>query len=83
MADEKFKKCLKNKFPDVFSEGLGKFLKIKATFELKDNVVLVFKLKRSVLFVALESINLGTGQTRKFHSWITVGCTDGLREKEK
>ena len=47
----------KNKIPDEFSEGLGKCSKIKATFELKDNAVPVFKLKRSVPFAALESIN--------------------------
>ena len=40
---------LKNKFPDVFSEHLGKCSKIKAIFELKP--------KDSAPFAALESIN--------------------------
>ena len=55
--DKKFKMCLKNKFPDVFSEGLGKCSKIKATFELKDNAAPFFKPKHRVPFAALESIN--------------------------
>ena len=41
----------------MFSEGLGKCSKIKVTFELKVNVVPVFKPKHSVPFAALESIN--------------------------
>ena len=44
MADEKFKMCLKNKFPHVCSEGLGKCSKIKAT-------------QCSAPFAALERIN--------------------------
>ena len=57
MADEKFKMGLKNKLPNVLSEGLWKCSKIKATFELKDNADPVFKPKAGVPFAALESIN--------------------------
>ena len=46
-----------SKFPDMFSEGLGKCSKIKATFQFIDNAVPVFKPKHIVFFAALESIS--------------------------
>ena len=51
MVDEKFKIYLKNKFADVFSVGLGRCSKIKATFELKDNAVPIFKPIHSVVLL--------------------------------
>ena len=46
---------LKTKFPDLFSEDLGKCPKIKATFQYKDNAACVFKPKLSGLFACPES----------------------------
>ena len=41
---------VKNTFPHVFSEGLGKCVKTKVKFKLKENVKLVFKPNKKVLF---------------------------------
>ena len=54
---EKIKMELKGSFPEVFSGGLGKCIKIKAKFELKENTRPVFRKKRNVPFAATEEIN--------------------------
>ena len=41
-SSDKLKKELKIKFPEIFSEGLGFFSKVKAKFEVKENVMPVF-----------------------------------------
>ena len=51
------KKELKQRFPQVFSDGLGKFSKLKTKIKVKDGAQLVFKKKRNVPFAALEKIN--------------------------
>ena len=48
---------LKGCFPEVFSAGLGKCTKIKAKFELKENIRPIFRKKRNVPFAATEEIN--------------------------
>ena len=54
---EKLKKDLKESFPKVFSNELGRCTKMKASFELIENKNPVFKRKRSVPFASLEKIN--------------------------
>ena len=54
---EKIKMELKVSFPEVFSAGLGKCIKIKAKFELKENTRPIFRNKRNVPFAATEEIN--------------------------
>ena len=54
---EKLVEDLKNCFPPVFSEGLGKCVKTKVKFELKENVKPVFKPNRKVPFAALQPVN--------------------------
>ena len=54
---ESLKKELKIEFSDVFSGGLGGCNKMKAKFELKENVQQVFKKKRNVPFASLKQIN--------------------------
>ena len=51
------KKEPKQRFPQVFSDGLGKCPKLKAKLKVKDGAQLVFKKKRNVLFAAQEQIN--------------------------
>ena len=51
---ENLKRELKSNFPEIFSEGLGICTKAKATFELKDNIQLIFKPKRQVPFATRE-----------------------------
>lgn len=41
---------LKNKFPEVFSGRLGRCIKTKVKFEVKENVKTIFKPKRNVTF---------------------------------
>ena len=48
---------LKGSFPEVFSAGLGKYIKIKAKFELKENTRPIFRKKRKVPFATTEEIN--------------------------
>ena len=50
-------KELKEKFPEIFSEGLGFCSKVKAKFELKENVMPVFWPKRQVPYVSVETID--------------------------
>lgn len=54
---EVFLKELKKNFHTVFSKGLGKCTMAKAVFQLKENVVPVFKPKCSVSFAVVEPIN--------------------------
>ena len=54
---EKLKQELKQKFPEMFSGGLGKCTKIKTQFQVKDNVQPIFFKKRNVPFAGLEQIN--------------------------
>ena len=54
---ENLMKYLENKFPEVFSEGLGKCTKTKVKSEVKENGKPIFKPKRNLLFTILELIN--------------------------
>ena len=54
---EKLKQELKQKFPEVFSGGLGKCRKMKAQFQVKDHARPIFEKKRNVSFAALEQID--------------------------
>ena len=51
------KKELKQRFPQVFSGGLGKCPKLKAKLKVKDGAQPVFKKKRNVSFAVQEQIN--------------------------
>ena len=51
------KRELKQRFPQVFSGGLGKCSKLKAKLNVKDGAQPVFKKKLNVPFAALEQIN--------------------------
>ena len=54
---EKLKEDLRIKFPEVFSNGLGRCTKISAKFEIKKDAKPVFKKKRNVPFASIEQIN--------------------------
>ena len=54
---EKLKQEIKQKFPVVFSGGLGKCTKMKAQFQVKNHAQPIFKIKRNVPFAALEQID--------------------------
>ena len=54
---ERFITDLKNEFPRVFSEGLRLCTKTEVKFELKENVKPVFRTKRKVPLLTLDSIN--------------------------
>ena len=70
-------KYLNIKFPEVLSEGLGKCIKTKVKFEVKENAKPIFKPKRNVLLVVLEPINkeleqlenLGVFSKVKYSDW--------------
>ena len=53
----KLKEDLKEAFPEVFSDTLGRCTKMEAKFKLKENVTPVFKRKRSVPFASIEKID--------------------------
>ena len=53
---ERFKERLKIKFSEVFSGDSGQCNKMKANFELKENVDQVFKKKRDVPFGSLKQV---------------------------
>ena len=54
---EKIKMELKVSFPEVFSAGLGKCIKIKAKFILKENIRPIFRKKRNLPFASTEELN--------------------------
>ena len=54
---EKLKKDLKELFPNVFSDKLGRGTKMEAKFKLQDNVTPVFKKKRNVPFASMQKID--------------------------
>ena len=76
-SSDKLKKELKVKFPEIFSEGLGFFSKVKAKFEVKENVIPVFRPKRPVPRGSVEIIDKELGRLEKlgviektdYHSW--------------
>ena len=56
-SSDKLKKGLKIKFPEIFSEGIGFCSKVKAKFEVKENVMPVFRSKRQVPYASVEIID--------------------------
>lgn len=54
---KKLKEDLMESFPNVFSGKLGCCTKMKAKFELKDNITPVFKKKRSIPFASIQKID--------------------------
>ena len=54
---DKLKKELIIKFPEIFSERLGFCSKVKAKFEVKENVITVFRPKRAVPYTSVEIID--------------------------
>ena len=54
---QELKDKLKEKFPKVFSAGLGKYTEAIAKFELKENALPVFKKKSNVPFATVEKID--------------------------
>ena len=55
---EKFKGKLRTKFPEIFSEGLGKCKKVKVSFRLKENITPIFRPKRRVPFLCVKEIGV-------------------------
>ena len=55
--DAEAEKELKEAYPEIFSGGLGRCIKMMAKFELQDDVQPVFKKKQNVPFASLEQIN--------------------------
>ena len=70
-SSDKLKKELKIKFTEIFSEGLGFCSKVKAKFEVKENVILVLRPKRPVVYASVEIIDKELGRLKKL----------GVREK--
>ena len=64
-SSDKLKKKLKIKFPKIFSEGLRFCSKVKAKFEVKENVILVFRPKRPVPYASDEIIDKELGRLEK------------------
>ena len=64
-SSDKLKKELKIKFPEIFSEGFGFCSKVKAKFEVKENVMPVFRLKRPVPYASFEIIDKELGRLEK------------------
>ena len=56
-VQENLMKDLRNKFPEVFSEGLRRCTKTKENFEVKENVKPIFKPKRNSAVSVWEPIN--------------------------
>ena len=54
---DKLKKELKIKFPEIFSEELGFCSKVKAKFDVKENIMLVFCSRRTVPYASVEIID--------------------------
>ena len=84
---EKIKMELKGSFPEVFSAGLGKRTKIKATFELKENTRPIFRKKRNVPFSEEINkeldrlVNMGILSKVEFSEW--AAPTVCIRKKSK
>lgn len=55
---ESLKESLKKDFPQVFSAGLGKCIKMKAKFQLKQNATPTFRKKRNVPFATIKQIDI-------------------------
>ena len=64
-SSDKLKKELKIKFQEIFSKGLGFCSKVKAKFEVKENVMPVFRPKRPVLYASVEIIDKELGILEK------------------
>ena len=64
-SSNKLKNELKMKFPEIFSEGLGFCSKVKTKFEVKENVMPVFRPKRPVPYASLEIIDKELGRLEK------------------
>ena len=52
-SSDKLKKELKIKFSKIFSEGIGFCSKVKAKFEVKENIMPVFRSKRLVSYASV------------------------------
>ena len=62
---DKLKKELKMKSAETFSEGLRFFSKVKAKFEVKENVMPVFRPKRPLPYASIEIIDKELGRLEK------------------
>ena len=84
--NKKIKKDLKETFPEDFSGGFSWCNKMTPKFELKDDILAVFKKKRNVPFTSLPQINEEpdrlerTGVLSKIEK--SIGFPDCLCEKE-
>ena len=77
----KFKEEFLIKFAEVFSSGLGRCNKMKAKFELKQNVQPGFKKKKNVVFALLKQINDGLyrlGKKWVFYLMLTIAIDSSL-----
>ena len=73
---EKLVEDLKTCFPHVFLKGLGKCVKTKVKFELKENVKPVFNPNRKVPFVTLESVNEELKRLEKLGVILKINFSD-------
>ena len=70
---ESLKKELKIKFSEVFSGGLGRCNKMKAKFELKENIQPIFKKKKEYTLCIVKTDQWQTWKTRKNGCFIWSG----------
>ena len=75
-SKSKNKETEKTGWRSVFSEGLGKCVKTKVKFELKENVKPMFKPNRKVPFVALEPVNEELERLEKLGVISEINCSD-------
>ena len=64
-SSDKLKKELKIKVPEIFSQGLRFCSKVKAKFEVKENVMPIFRPKRPVPDASVEIIDKEFGRLEK------------------
>ena len=64
-SPDKLKKELRIKLPEIFPEELGFCSKVKAKFEVKENVMPVFRPKRPVPYASVEIIEKELGRLEK------------------
>ena len=88
-SSDKLKKELKIKFLEIFSEGLGFCSKVKAKFEVKENVMPVFQPKRPVPYVLVKIIDkelerlekLGIIEKTDYNPWAALNVY--VKKKKK
>ena len=85
--DDKLKKELKIKFPEIFSEGFGFCSKVKAKFEVKENVMPVFRSRWPVPYASVKIIDKELERLEKLgvteKNWLQPVGNSSCKCKEK